>query len=1221
MSNGWVTDTDALSILLISRNQSLAATIASSLADEPAATAVPHYHVTHHPDLPAALFFPTHLILLDLDPDAPDPLMPLRLIRERLPLRPICVLVATTHQSLGEAALQQGAANYLLYEELDGPLLGRFLTGIYRQAMAGYTAILPTAIGTPSLHQLLAVDDLLDHILELIAQTIPYDVASIQLLYGREARVVRLRLQSGLETLEELRRRVAVLTFDIDQVSNLREVVETRRPFVLPDVQAYEAWVNFDNGLPFIGSWVGAPMLYQGEILGLVTVDKTEPGFYHREHGDQLALYANQAALALRNAGLYEETRRQLEELSVLHTVANACTEATSVDDLFFETTAILARKLYKDHFGFLLVSADGQLHFHPSYHMRLTTSRPVFVPRDAGLMGWVLHHGRSRLAPDVSKESDYLAIDPHTASQLCVPLKLHQKIVGVINAESIHLDNFNRADEQLLVTLGQQLATIIEKIRLLNAERQRRQEAETLREAAAALTSSLDLGRVLEQILVQLEKVVPNDSSALMLFDNDQLRIETVRGFLAPDTLIGQRFPADDPFFMQVKESRQPICLANASTDPRFRNWGSTDTIQGWICAPLIVQDRVVGVLTVDSQHPAAYSESDMMLAQAFANQAAVAIDNARLYETAQKAGRHAEILRATNEALTQSLNTDMVLETLIDFLVQLIPVDSACILLLEENGDYVRPYILRSIDPDGRPETLEQIRINIHTNLTLQPIFAQRQSVKIDDTRLDPHWELFTPTAYVRSWLGAPISAGDKVIGAFSLDKATPGFFTLEHVRLVETMTAQATVALQNARLFAEVERRADELETITQISTALRLTDAIDDMLPIILEHIAGVVDASFCSIYLIEPETNSLVLKACHPMEASVIGHRRLMGQGITGYVAKSGRVYSCRNVWQDPLFIPYQSQSPWLKQLRTCISLPLQTRDRVIGVIHVNMNHFYDFSRQEINLLTAVSEIAASALARAMLLDTLEERVNTRTYELAEANESLKELDRLKSKFVADVSHELRTPVTNLHLYLDLLEQGKADKREQYQKTLRQQTERLTSLIEAVLQIARLDTDRVTMSFAAVDLNSLIRERLNTVRSKAAAQGLQLITDLDMTLPWVWGDNVQLEKVVDQLLANAIQYTLQGQIWLHTWLKDAQVCLAVRDSGLGIPPHDLSHIFDRFYRGSNVSQSTMPGSGLGLSLVKEILERHNGQVQVESVLGSGSNFTICLPAAV
>ncbi len=266
------------------------------------------------------------------------------------------------------------------------------------------------------------------------------------------------------------------------------------------------------------------------------------------------------------------------------------------------------------------------------------------------------------------------------------------------------------------------------------------------------------------------------------------------------------------------------------------------------------------------------------------------------------------------------------------------------------------------------------------------------------------------------------------------------------------------------------------------------------------------------------------------------------------------------------------------------------------------------------------VMTDVTERKRADLALVALNAELEGRVAERTRELADAYSRLQELDRLKTKFVTDVSHELRTPVTNLGLYLSLLERGKSEKQAEYLSVLREQVDRLGRLIEDILGWSRLAQEKEDFSPEPVDLNALIRPVVDAQQAGSARQGLKVIAQLQGESCMAMGDRIQLAQVITHLLANALSYTVEGTVSISTSLTEDRACLEVSDTGLGIGPDDLPHIFDRFYRGSQSSQLNVPGSGLGLSIVREIVEAHAGTVSVESTPGEGTTFRVLLPRA-
>lgn len=245
-----------------------------------------------------------------------------------------------------------------------------------------------------------------------------------------------------------------------------------------------------------------------------------------------------------------------------------------------------------------------------------------------------------------------------------------------------------------------------------------------------------------------------------------------------------------------------------------------------------------------------------------------------------------------------------------------------------------------------------------------------------------------------------------------------------------------------------------------------------------------------------------------------------------------------------------------------------------------------------------------------------------EMAEATSQELAQANERLQEMDRLKSKFIADVSHELRTPITNLNMHLYLLRHGPAQKREHYLNVLQQETDRFQQLIEGVLDFSLLEREASANPLRAIDLNEVVEETMAAYREQACENGLALIFESAPDLPPVWGDYDKLARAIANLLSNAIAYTPKGRVVVTTCLAQerGQVCLQVEDTGIGITAEDLPHIFRRFYRGTGVSESQKAGTGLGLSVAMRIVELHRGEIEVESRLGQGSTFRIYLPLA-
>ena len=267
-----------------------------------------------------------------------------------------------------------------------------------------------------------------------------------------------------------------------------------------------------------------------------------------------------------------------------------------------------------------------------------------------------------------------------------------------------------------------------------------------------------------------------------------------------------------------------------------------------------------------------------------------------------------------------------------------------------------------------------------------------------------------------------------------------------------------------------------------------------------------------------------------------------------------------------------------------------------------------------------------NEVVRRLAAQQELIDTLEERVAKRTAELKEANENLRALSRVKDEFVSNVSHELRTPITSIKLYHSLSTQFPTRYGE-YLPVLTRETERLESMIEDLLTLSRLDQKERELCRKELDLNLLAQEYVSDRASLAGTKGLTLELDAAPETPIVQGDPNLMGQVLSIFLTNALNYTPQGgRVVVRTQRRCLEgqpwVGFSVSDTGPGIPPEEQAQLFTRFFRGKAGRESEVPGTGLGLAIAKEIIERHHGQVAVDSagVPGQGTTFSIYLPAS-
>lgn len=492
-------------------------------------------------------------------------------------------------------------------------------------------------------------------LLQLIADQAAIAVENARLLAALQRELEeRRQAEAALRESEERYRTVVtgadVVSFMLDRhgVFTLSEGKGLAQLGLMPGevlgACALEMYRDYPSIVTSIRRALAGETVRSEDHIGSVVFDSTYAPFFD-EHGQVQGVIGVAVDITERKRA-EQALRRQVQELTLLHAIADRAIRAQTLDELLAFVTREAVQAFYPDNFGFVFLDESGQfLYAHPSYYgMPVDSGRRY--PLNGCVSGSVVLTGKPRCIPDVRQAPDYLMINPAIRSELCVPLKLGERVIGVINAESVQPDFFTEDDERLMMTIAGQMANAIERFRLFQAESNRRREAETLIEAISALSTSLELERVLEIILDSLEKVVPFDSASIFLLEGDHLRIMLARGLPNADEIISQTFPADDPLFSETLRNGHLLILEDASQDPRFRQWGGTSYVRGWMAVPLIARGEVIGYITLDSRKPAAYSKEQAKLARAFVNQAAIAIQNARLFEGIQKS------LRELNEA-----------------------------------------------------------------------------------------------------------------------------------------------------------------------------------------------------------------------------------------------------------------------------------------------------------------------------------------------------------------------------------------------------------------------------------------------------------------------------------------------------------------------------------------------------------------------------------------
>jgi len=712
-------------------------------------------------------------------------------------------------------------------------------------------------------------------------------------------------------------------------------------------------------------------------------------------------------------------------------------------------------------------------------------------------------------------------------------------------------------------------------------------QELLALQQVSGKITSILDTQQLFAELIAGMEEVFGYRNTAIFLLDESGTRLEVVARAAYLDTdAVCTDIRVGEGLVGRVMQTGEPLVVRDVSKEPAYV--AVDPETRSELVIPLLISDKLVGVFNVESPQINAFTTRDVRIVSSLANQVAIAIHNAQLYSEAEEQRQTATALAQLAWTLNTTLNLNDVLNIALRQLSRALVFDTAAIHLLEGRDlmvvagsgfEFPEAVIGQSFSPD-------------ENNLGYQVMLAQHVHVVADVQQLS-EWgharrEVEGVTT-IRSWIGAPLVVQGKSIGLLTVDKHEPDFYRQEDIVVAEAFASHIAMAVHNARLYQMSQQRAAEMAKMAHNIAVDR------SKLDAILRNIADgliVTDASG-SIIMINPAFETLFGRAAGT----------LVGQQLAAVLAH-----------------------PELQ-----------------GLIHQALQQTEATIMAEISLPDGqVLKAASAAIVDDDLLVGTVSVLRDVTHE--------KEVDRMKTEFISAVSHELRTPLTSVLGFAKLITRSfdrdvlplLPDDTPDLVKSIQRITdnlriilvegERLTHLINDVLDIAKLESGKVEWRDEPLDVTHMVDQALQGVRQVATAKGLALRVSMAKGLPLLLADPLRIRQLLDNLLSNALKFTETGAIEvtaerlepgqpIHSWRAphSGAILLTVQDSGPGISESDLPRIFMRFQQLAADALTDKPrGTGLGLAICREIVNHYKGVIWVESQFGSGATFCVALP---
>jgi signal transduction histidine kinase len=749
---------------------------------------------------------------------------------------------------------------------------------------------------------------------------------------------------------------------------------------------------------------------------------------------------------------------------------------------------------------------------------------------------------------------------------------------------------------------------------------------------------SQTDTQPVFDTILASAMSLLRAYSGALTRVEGDQIVLVALTSTdAAGDAVVRAAFPQSlqsaEPHPQVVRE-RTPLNIADAQTDSRLteaaRAFAHAREFRSWVVVPLLRQAEAVGAIAVTRREPGGFTDDEIALLKTFADQAVIAIENVRLFKELQARNAEltdtlaqqtatGEVLRAISRAQTDA---QPVFDIIAESAQRLCDAGYGQVALYD--GALLHMTAFHNVNPEGMDALRRRFPAPADRGSAMGRALQTRAVVQIPDVLEDPAYAFKgeLQTMGFQSLLVVPMLRKDEPIGAIAVGRPERGVFPEEQIELLQTFADQAVIAIENVRLFNELQSRTqeltrsvDQLTALGEISRAVSSTLDVETVLDTIVARATQLAGADGCAIYEYDDPTQAFHVRATHSVDPRLVETLRAMplrkGEGVMGRATETREPIQLADIAAPGVYQTHLRDVLIRAGYRALLSVPLLREEQVIGSLSLNRKAPGEFPPEVIEVLKTFATQSVLAIQNARLFREIE--VKSRQLEAASQH---------KSEFLANMSHELRTPLNAIIGFSEVLAEkmfGEInEKQTEYLQDILESGRHLLSLINDILDLSKIEAGRMELELSEFDLPNAIENALILVRERASRRGIKLGSAIDERLGVISGDERKVKQVLLNLLSNALKFTSEGgRIDVGARLHDGVAEVSVADTGIGIAPADQDAVFEEF-RQVGAADKKAEGTGLGLTLCRKFIELHGGRIHVKSQVGVGSTFTFMIP---